>query len=253
MKKQIMILAAAFITAALFSCSKEKIKTNENSNNEEMVAVDAKKPGGNGVPQVSNKGLLCRYEFNSNLKDTTGKLKDGESTANRILFTTDRKGNTNWAIHFNEAYGVNIFDVPIDDEMSISVWVKNKFYPEIFVTPFVEAAHSFAFSQLENMYQASYSVPFGFPSQYVISDPIDNDWHHLAATRDGISLKFYIDGNLIGTSPTPAGAIPQVLTDMFQLGYGWNTDWKYWNGSMDDLRIYRRVLSASEVQTLYNF
>ena len=250
MKKQFLILAT--ITTIVFtSCSKEKIETQQSGNFEEVAT--AKKPGGgNSFTPVSNKGLLGRFEFDSNLEDTTGQLHDGVSTVGRVLYTTDRKGQANKALRFNEAYGVNIFDVPIDDEMSISIWVKNDFFPDMFTTSFVDCAQTFTFAQLEDEYVTGYWTPFPGPSQVVISNTVDNKWHHLAATRDGSSYKFYIDGVLIGSAPTPPGSDPQLPADLYQLGYGYNLGYKYWKGDLDDLRIYKRVLSVAEIIALAN-
>ena len=251
MKKQFLIFATAITTVAFISCSKEKIETQQPRNFEEIAT--AKKPGGgNSFTPVSNKGLLGRFEFNNNLKDATGQLADGVSTVNRVLYTTDRKGQPDKAIRFNEAYGVNILDVPLDEEMTLSVWVKNDFFPTIWRVPFAEGSHSFNLSQLENLYQVAYWTGISGPHQSYETGPIDHEWHHVAATRDLTSLKVYIDGNLVASVPTPPGTILGNTESDYVIGYGWNADWRYWKGSMDDLRFYARVLSAAEINTLAN-
>ena len=69
----------------------------------------------------------------------------------------------------------------------------------------------------------------------------------MAATRDNNELKFYIDGILIGSAPTPAGAGPYPAFDKYLLAHAFGN---FWKGSLDDLRFYSRVLSAAEVSTL---
>jgi hypothetical protein len=71
----------------------------------------------------------------------------------------------------------------------------------------------------------------------------------MAATRDNNELKFYIDGILIGTAPTPAGAGPYPAVDNYLLGHAFDT---FWKGSLDDLRFYGRVLTAAEINSLAN-
>ena len=250
MKKQILIFATAFIAIAFASCSKEQI-------GQQTTQQPAEEAGGmnNGslVPVFINPlnvGLLGRYEFNYTLKDTTGKLPDAVSTINRVIYTTDRKGVANKAIRFNQAYGLNILGVPLDTNMSVSVWVKKDIYTPDYHIQFVEGTHCLTFSQFEDKYQGG--AWNGINGQYVVSGSIDNNWHHLAATRDKTSLKFYIDGTLIGSSPTPAGYTPPASTSDYNIGYGYNLGYKYWKGSMDDLRIYKRVLSQSDVTKLKN-
>lgn len=247
MKRHFLILTTTITTVFFISCSKEQIQAPVTDQQvEEVTGIN--KPG--FVINPLNVGLIGRFEFNSNLKDTTGQLPTWTSTHDRVLYTTDRKGQANKAVRFNEAYGLYMLGVPVDSNMSVSVWVKNDIFPLLAQVPFVEIARGITFTQLENTYRAfSWN---GVAAQYVFSGAIDNKWHHLAATRDATSLKFYIDGTLIGTAPTPAGFDPiEPLTD-YGIGYGFNAVYKYWKGSMDDLRIYKRVITPVEVNKLAN-
>lgn len=249
MKRQ-FLYTAVIISGILFSCTKEKIETPADNVSETATTANSQK-GGSGSAVNLNKGLLGRFEFNNTLKDTTNQLADGISTASgRVLFTADRKGVANRAIYFNGAYGVDVFGVPLGKNMSASVWVQQHFFPTLMFIPFVTGSQSFCFAQFENIYQAGYWN--GVNGQYYQSGTIDDKWHHLVATRDDISLRFYIDGVFVGSSPTPAGAGPYMPTSDYNIGYGYNAGTVYWQGSMDDLRVYNRVLSASDITALYN-
>ena len=61
---------------------------------------------------------------------------------------------------------------------------------------------------------------------------------------DNIELNFYIDGVLIGTSPSPAGAGPFDLTNNYSIGYSFGNI--FCKGSLDDLRFYKRVITPGE-------
>jgi hypothetical protein len=80
--------------------------------------------------------------------------------------------------------------------------------------------------------------------------PSTNTWYHLARTYDGAYLRIYINGAQVatasasGTLDTSSNALIIGKNDL----YGTST----WNGSMDDVRLYNRALSASDVLTLYN-
>lgn len=241
MKKQFLFIAV-ISSAILMSCSKEKTDTPQPDSLDNSISV---KPI---VLDPLSVGLSARYEFNNTLKDTTKHLSDAVSTVNRVIFTTDRKGVANRAIRFNEAYGLNISAVPLDTATSVSVWVKTDMFPTSFVTSMLEGPQSIGFSQFENHFQAG--TFNGIAGQYVISPAMDNNWHHLAATFDNTSLKYYIDGNYIGSSPTPAGWTLQIPTTDYFVGYGYNLGYKYWKGSMDDLRFYKRLLTPTEINKL---
>jgi hypothetical protein len=73
-----------------------------------------------------------------------------------------------------------------------------------------------------------------------------NAWTHLATTFDGSTLKLYVNGTQV-SSVTVAGPIVQTTGS---LRIGGNTIWSEWfKGLIDDVRVYNRALTASELQT----
>ncbi len=249
MKKQFQILAATFITVAFISCSKEKIETNEMMPNEEITTA---KGGQNGFVPVSNKGILGRFEFNGDLTDGTGQLKDGVSSVGRVLYTSDRKGQPNKAIRFNAAYGVDIFNVPsTPDAATVSVWIQHDTLPNPFWISSVFSFKGFILQQNYDLFAGSFQTGLLGTNQMVQSPTgTSKKWHHMAITRDNSDLRFYIDGVLIGIAPTPAGTGPFDPTDNYSIGYSFGNI--FWKGSLDDLRFYKRVLTAGEIFTLAN-
>ena len=251
MKKHIIIFAAAITPLAFFSCTKQTVQPEQAN-----MVVDAGEQGllqkRPHMPIVDLQwGLDGKFEFNGNLKEKTGQLKDAVSNSHfKPSYTADRKGMPGKAIAFNGGYGLIISNVPLDTNTSVAVWVKYDIYPTDFLVPLVEGSQSLAFHQLEDTYQASSWN--GISGQYVISGAISRDWHHLVATRDANTMNFYIDGVLVGSSPTPAGGGPSVTLSEFVVGFGYNAGYKYWKGSMDDLCFYGRTLSYADVVTLYN-
>lgn len=254
MKRQFLILAIAFSIVALVSCSKEKIEIQQPNNFEEVAT---KKPGGGGgIPSLNlTKGLEGWYRFDGNLVEAYGKLKDADpSTPGADIYTEDRKGNPNSAIQFTGRYGIDIFDIPLEIGFTVAAWVKYapSIAPVQMIHFIISNAVSPGFSQDTTKFWGVVSTPItnGLPSL-----PLNDKWHHLVAAYDGIDLKFYVDGNYVGSVSNPAGGVyPPGFTVNYQVGY-WRpyTDiLSVWNGSVDDLRFYTRVLSASEVQALYN-
>jgi hypothetical protein len=71
-----------------------------------------------------------------------------------------------------------------------------------------------------------------------------NAWTHLATTYDGSTLRLYVNGVQVSSKPAP-GAAP---TSGAPFRLGGNTIWSEWYaGQIDDVRLYNRVLSASEI------
>jgi len=80
----------------------------------------------------------------------------------------------------------------------------------------------------------------------------DGSWHHAAFTKNGSDnrLRLYFDGNLIGTS-TSECAGTESCTDSLNIGSAGATIGEYFNGIIDDMRIYSRALTSDEITTLY--
>jgi len=84
-----------------------------------------------------------------------------------------------------------------------------------------------------------------------------NKWYHVVVTYDGSQVvsgvKIYINGvsstvSQFGSNTLNASIKPPTAS--WRIGDDYTNDW--FNGSMDDLRIYSRALSATEVSQLYN-
>jgi hypothetical protein len=87
----------------------------------------------------------------------------------------------------------------------------------------------------------------------IVSPPSPSAWHHLAGTYDGSSLiSLYIDGQLVAQQPA-SGAVP-VTTDPLAIGNlpGNTSPNDFFEGIIDDVRIYGSALSAAQVAQLYN-
>jgi hypothetical protein len=84
-------------------------------------------------------------------------------------------------------------------------------------------------------------------------------WHHVVSVFDGSQvgnanrIKIFIDGvqqslSFLGTFPATISS----TSEPFRIG-GWEGGTAYFNGSIDDVRIYNRALSPREVAELYRY
>jgi hypothetical protein len=70
-----------------------------------------------------------------------------------------------------------------------------------------------------------------------------NTWTHVAATYDGATLRLYINGAQVSSQPH-SGAI---VTSTGALRIGGDSAGEYFQGLLDEIRIYNRALSPSEI------
>lgn len=76
---------------------------------------------------------------------------------------------------------------------------------------------------------------------------LPNQWNHLALAYDGGRLREYINGHLAAES---AGSGRPVGEGMPMTVGGWMSGFNF-QGAIDELRLYRRALSAAEIQELH--
>src|SRR5262249_21022594 len=89
--------------------------------------------------------------------------------------------------------------------------------------------------------------------QSSVAIPDTTNWHHVAVTRKSSSVTFYLDGSPAGTA-SMAGAF-HTNSSPVDIGCdaaNCNTTDGLLKGSGDEVRIYNRALSASEIQTVMN-
>ena len=76
-----------------------------------------------------------------------------------------------------------------------------------------------------------------------------NAWSHVASTYDGATIRLYVNGVQVA-SRAQTGAMT-ASSDPLTIG-GNTYSGEHWAGMIDEVRIYSRALSASEVQTDMN-
>ena len=82
----------------------------------------------------------------------------------------------------------------------------------------------------------------------------DGKWHHVAGTFEGTMVRLYADGRQVGYGNPAALTINYNMpcgNDLFIGNYFWPGTWGF-TGSIDELSIYNRALSDSEIQAIYS-
>ena len=103
-----------------------------------------------------------------------------------------------------------------------------------------------------------FNPSFGFTNSPAIAAATvwDGDWHHVAGTYDGTTVRFYFDGAEVSAgTATPGG---------FTIGYGLATsnDLSFgtylgaggfgFTGDIDEVEIFDRALSLAEIQAIFD-
>jgi hypothetical protein len=80
----------------------------------------------------------------------------------------------------------------------------------------------------------------------------DNNWHHVVSILTTSQMKMYIDGSEVSSSPANISGVCDVnnISIGARNNRGTNGDW--FNGSIDQVRIFNDSLTSDEVLKLYN-
>lgn len=219
------------------------------------LGIQAQLP--NNVPA---NGLVGWWPFNANANDESGNGNDG--TTYNVELTTDRFGKTNSAYYFSGNNCESYIDAQIDtqtitQEVTVSFWVSRtdegciaprimKFYSPndgpgtlVFNWDDTKSYPSVGFVT------SNYSSPF-----YDYNSINYNMWSHIVFTNDGNVAKLYQNGQLISTQ-TSVGTIS--LAENATFGRMTNPAYDAFNGKIDDIGIWNRVLSENEITALYDY
>jgi len=91
------------------------------------------------------------------------------------------------------------------------------------------------------------STPYGITSSDAISL---NSWHFLVGVVGGGRIKLYVDNVLKGDVAGPAGVNNLKRTNNYIGRSNYSAD-AYFKGLIDEVRVYNRALTASEIQDHY--
>ncbi|AWH83656.1 hypothetical protein HYN59_00340 [Flavobacterium album] len=206
-------------------------------------------------PGVLTDDLMLYMTFaNGVVQDLKGNFV---SAPIDIVPAADRNGNANCAMTFNGQQYLQVQSgaanaLVAGDTFSISLWFKM----QNTVAGDLEVFFKKGDVSGQGFYLAVYDLNtpmVGTPSAQAWDtswnqDPLlwedTENWHHLVATLDANNtLKLYRDGVLRNTATAATGDIGTQALDYY-IGSGFT-------GLMDDLRVYKKVLTQQEVQTLY--
>ena len=215
------------------------------------------------VAQSAVAGLVAAYSFNEgsgiSVGDATGKGHTG--TLSGATWNTQGKfGN---ALTFN---GVNSWvtvadanDLDLTTGMTLEAWV----FPTAAATATTWRNVLIKERSGGEVYNLYADTDTHVPTLYVVraanpGTPVGlsgatqiplNTWTHLTATYDNAMLRLYVNGTLVRSSAM-SGAL---LTSTGALRIGGNNVWgEFFQGSIDEVRIYNRALTQTEIQADMN-
>lgn len=204
------------------------------------------------------RGLVGWWKFDGDATDSSGNGNDG--TVNGATLTTDRHGQANSAYSFDGVDDIIVIPGTADFDTqnpTISAWVFSINNPQQgFI--FEKTSNGSVNSQYNLFFYGANGITWRTAANLTPTDtsyvPNITGWFFLTATYDGSLKKIFVNGSEKKTEAWNG----QILTGASGVssigGYTDNLPQKssyFFNGSIDDIRIYNRALSESDVLALH--
>jgi len=229
--------------------------------------------GGTFYTTPVEQGLVAYYPFNGNATDESANNNNG--IVHGATLTTDRHGNPNSAYHFSGGVlngagdfidcGNDQSITNIDTAISVSFWVK-----------FDDLSTRYILGRHENGGHGGWAICRSTDNHFIFvggdkssvtfsltntSTITTGQYYHVVATYNGVSgiVQLYVDNikevektGVFNAKLTYTTTTGQPQSEHFEIGRFWSSGYVYHKGDIDDVRLYNRVLSATEVNSLYN-
>ena len=213
------------------------------------------------------------YEFSGNANSTSSSAYNGTATNVEYAYNgtatniTYGNGRFNEAANFNGTSSVislgtsSSFSVGTTGSLSLSLWVKTTVSSTGYLmskandsTGQYEWAIEYNGSQLQlNVFNTALGVASG--TGYNTTTINDGNWHHVAAVIvNNTSVSLYIDNGAAAASSSWSGTTAGSFSIPTLIGHfgGISASTSYWEGNVDQVRIFSSALAPGDVEDLYN-
>jgi len=210
------------------------------------------------VAQNLNSGLIGYYPLDGNAVEANDNGIDG-TLMNGVVPAEDRNGNSNGALYFDGlssyvTFG-DVYDMNLDDR-SYSIWVKidrQLSTGQAILAKYIGfQPYRYSLLTVEGLVYNYVGWNGSSAKSVLTSSTLNTDgWYLLTTTidRDG-DLISYVNGQEAARMSIAAYS-SENFESTYHFALGHNHGDQYLQGSLDDLRIYNRVLTAEEVELLY--
>lgn len=186
----------------------------------------------------------------SEVVDSSGNSRNGVRVGSATTSTLSKFGNAGIFDGVNDAVSLGTTDpLPSKTQVTYAAWIN---LDNVVTTQSVfqkDRGNAGGWSVfISNTSVGFYSEP---TANTVSASLATGTWYHLVWTFDNGTVKFYKNGAFLGS----ASGFPTLADDgaTFDLGLKAVDSTEDFQGRMDDVRMYDRVLTSNDVADLYNF
>ena len=215
-----------------------------------------------------NMGLVAFYSFNGDARDEINEYHGTimPSVSEGAILTENRFGDYNSCYKFdgsNDWIDIELLEDAFGDNFktfSFTAWFKTTYTPTNVYGNVLFSANKSATGSSENVFRIGTGKKGGIFLSYNSNTHYeygkgfnDGNWHFLAVSFDSTGkVSCSVDSQLI--TDFPNGVVNLSVATKLSIAQDWDGSTKsdFWNGYLDDIKIYSRALSDSEIEQLKN-
>ncbi len=183
-------------------------------------------------------GLVSYFNFDDNLLDQQGYAQSGTA---KMTYITGKKGKAVQFDGVDQLVEFNAVNPQNQSKISLACWVKTN---ENGALKYFLNSNSFAAATASG--KINFIIINPVTNAVTSNTLISGEWTHVVGTYDGTNIKIYINGQWVATQNHP-GSI-NGFTSQLTLGF---YNGMYWAGALDEIFLYNRVLTDTEIQAIY--
>jgi len=199
-------------------------------------------------------GLVSQWTLDGNANDSVG---GNNGTVSGATLTTGQGGRANGAYNFSSSSSTYITmgspaALQLTNALSISAWVNptGTFNGAPGIVNYGTGGYWFALDSSGHPITVLYD-PSNNTGSTAASTVLTHQWYLLTTTYDGTTIDIYINGVLAKSASAGISSLGGYATASFYIGSIKNNAGHYFDGAIDDVRVYNRALSQTEVQQLF--
>lgn len=217
------------------------------------------------IKVLPDNNLIVYYPFNGNANDHSGNNNDASVSGAQL--TSDRKGNRNAAYSFDGINDYIRFGSSNDFNnlpLSFSFWVKfSDLNPPILRNDYAANTSSGVIFSVGKADNTMNKIGIGYGNgghvhptnrkTFIGNKVVETGkWYHIVGIVESTNkMRLIINGSEQGGFYTGSATSHQYNGNSGSLGRGWDPT-VFFSGKFDDIRIYNKILSPSEIMNLYN-
>ncbi|MCH8120662.1 MAG: LamG domain-containing protein, partial [Planctomycetes bacterium] len=207
--------------------------------------------------EAGTTGLQAHYEFEGTYSDSSGNARHGTAMGNPT-FVAGKVGQAISLRGLNDYVEITGYKGILGpNAFSITTWIKTTFIGDETQEIVYYGTHSNG-QRCEFRVHTNGRIRMGNGAGQVesLTAVTDGGWHHVAATitenatNSSSDVRIYVDGQDDTQESTDPDAFNIVADWDVTIGYRPSQSDRFFNGQIDDVRIYDRVLSQEEIAWL---